>query len=372
MQMRILAAAALLSAAPALHAYQIIEGRYKVEVSPGVFQDQLVVRCDDGHTLTVSWDTKLAEACGEGLMGERVARPAKAPQQAPLQALEAPADTEAAAPAGHAAAQRTGGLFDEAAQREAMLAQIRTQFGPVPERYIEFKPGPDGLSMRLLPPLNEIVRKYEACRRARDPGMQCAALRDAAIAKLGESTAPAAHTAAPGKAARMSAAAKPAVKAEAAPLPATNPEPDTVAAHAAAKADTDAATARTEAAPAEPIQAAASSAPAAAAAVSTAKTEPMPVDRAAMEQKIAQEHVVCMRLKPRFECEQARKAALAALDKPKTVKPAKPARQAKAQPAAAPAAANPPPAKPRPSQVAEVLAEPGSTPASKVAAAPAQ
>jgi hypothetical protein len=380
MQMRILAAAALLCAAPALQAYQIIEGRYKVEVSPGVFQDQLVVRCDDGHTLTVSWDTKLAQACGEGLMGERVARAAKPPHPAPLQALEAPADTAAPAPAAQPAAPPAGGLFDETAQREAMLAQIRAQFGPVPERYIEFKPGPDGLTMRMLPPLNEIVRKYEKCRRAREPGVQCGAMRDQAIAKLGEAAAPG-TAAAPAKAARNAATAKPAPHADAT-VPAASAEPAGAApAAATARAATeaasgqaaaDAAMQKADTTQAEPARAAAAAGVQAAAPVPP-KSDPMPMDRAAMEQRIAEEHVVCMRLKPRFECEQARKAALAALDKPKTAKPAKPARQVKAQPAAVPAGAvtQPPTTTTRATPGAEPAAEPATAPARKVAAAPA-
>ena len=59
-----------------------------------------------------------------------------------------------------------------------------------------------------------------------------------------------------------------------------------------------------------------------------------------MEQKIAEAHIVCMRLKPKFECEQARARAIGALDRPKPGKPARPAKQAKApapQVAAAPA-----------------------------------
>ena len=46
---RAVVASALLLASGGLHAYQIIEGRYRVEVSPGTYEDQLVVRCDDGR-----------------------------------------------------------------------------------------------------------------------------------------------------------------------------------------------------------------------------------------------------------------------------------------------------------------------------------
>ena len=82
MHTRILVAVALAFASHALLAYQIVEGRYRVETSPGVFEDQLVVRCDDGRTLTVPWETRLAETCGEGLMGERVGKPGKSPAAA--------------------------------------------------------------------------------------------------------------------------------------------------------------------------------------------------------------------------------------------------------------------------------------------------
>ena len=46
-----------------------------------------------------------------------------------------------------------------------------------------------------------------------------------------------------------------------------------------------------------------------------------PADRAGYEQKIAADYALCMRAKPKFECESARAAALKALDtptKPKT------------------------------------------------------
>lgn len=346
MQLRILAAAGLLCAAPALHAYQIVEGKYRVETAPGVFEDQLVVRCDDGRTLTVSWDTKLAEICGEGLMGERVGKsgkavPAPAGARSDAAAAEAPAAQATATPAPPAPVS----LFDDAGQREAMLAQFRAQFGPVPDRYIEFKPGPDGLSMRLLPPLNEIVRKYETCRRAREPGAQCGAVRDQAIAKLSDTDTPAladAPAVAPRTKSGKSAAAKPAAKADAPDPKAENPAAAADAAMGApepaakAPAEIGAATAKTDT-PAAPDAAA----PGPAAEVKAATPAPKPMDRAAREQRIAEDHAVCMRLKPRFECEQARARALGALDKPKAGKPAKqPAKHAKgasAQVAAAPA-----------------------------------
>ncbi len=362
MSTRILFATTLLLAAPALHAYQIVEGRYRVETSPGVYEDQLVVRCDDGRTLKVAWETRLAEACGEGLMGERLGKTARpAPASAAEVVESAPAAEAAAAPAGGApaaAAVPTGPLFDEASQREAMLAQLRAQFGNVPERYIEFKPGADGLSMRLLPPLNEIVRKYEACRRAREPGAQCAAVRDQAVAKLND--APAAATAAPAhaaKPAKAAAAPKAPAKPEAAPVkadaPAAKPEAATAQPDAAAPAEPQPAAAQAPAAEAstavegnQPHLVAEPQAAAAARPLPEAAPRPAPaaaqapLDRPAREQKIAEEHAVCMRLKPKFECEQARARALGALDRPaKAAKPSKPAREAKAGAASQVAAA---------------------------------
>jgi len=74
----------------------------------------------------------------------------------------------------------------------------------------------------------------------------------------------------------------------------------------------------------QPLQAA----PAAAAA------EPPPAQpseaeaRAASEQKVNQDYMACLRAKPKFDCDQARTKAMAALDKPKTQKARKPAPKA--------------------------------------------
>jgi hypothetical protein len=358
MVMRILVAVGLTLAAPALLAYQIVEGRYRVETSPGVFEDQLVVRCDDGRTLTLPWETRLAEACGEGLMGERVGKASKAtPPAAPVEAAAVTTPDDAAAePAVVPAAPTTSSLVDEAAQREAMLTQLRAQLGDIPDRYVEFKPGPDGLSMRLLPPLNEIIKKYEACRRAREPGAQCAAVRDQAIAKL-KDAAPTTETAAapaaaagakPGKpaapkasAARGDAGETQATKATAAKGEAN--EPHAPKSSAAAASD-DAAVAAATPAVSQP-----GAADAKAQAPAVAAVQPAP-DRAGKEQKIAEDHALCLRLKPKFECDQARARALGVLDRPKAVKPARavPAKQARHAPTPAPAA----PASPAESKVA--------------------
>ena len=69
-----LAAAAMALAGADLMAYEIVGSHYHVEVEPNKFIDQLVLRCEDGHKITVPWQSKLADACGEDLMGN-VTRP---------------------------------------------------------------------------------------------------------------------------------------------------------------------------------------------------------------------------------------------------------------------------------------------------------
>ncbi len=339
-------------------AYQIVEGRYRVETAPGTYQDQLVVRCDDGRLLTVVWETKLAEACGEGLMGGPAPKSSKAtpPATAEEQVLVAvPAPAAAAGSGTPTAGPAT--LLDDDSQKRAMLAQIRAQFGDVPERYVEFKPGAGGLSMRLLPPLNEIVKKYEVCRRNRDARAECAAERDRAIAKLSDQPAQAAavnRTPAKPKS-EPKTASKAAAPAAAESHPAETPAP----AKAAASESSDAASSPSMPSAAAPA-ASTATAPAAPAASSAPHATPAAsgvVDRAAAEQKIAEEHAWCMRAKPKFECEQARARALAELDHP--AKPVK-AKRSDKQAAAAPAGAVTPAAPARPVTV--------SAPAGPVAA----
>lgn len=310
----LLLASALLPVSSDLRAYQIIEGRYRVEVSPGVFEDQLVVRCDDGRTLTVTWETKLAEACGESLMGgpapkgaRAAAGPAPKAPQSPQAAPEAKT-----APEPPAAAAVPAGLLDEQSQKDAMLAQVRAQFGDVPERYVEFKPGPDGLSMRFLPPLSDILKKYEVCRKVRETRADCAADRDKAIAKLSGAPPPAAaatEKAAAGTEKALSNADRAAADDEKSP-----PPPVKAAAPRETPAPAPAAASPQAPAPAQPDAAAAAAA-----------------DRATAEQKILEDYTWCMRAKPKFECEQARAKALSALDKPKpAAKPKRPPKQAAA------------------------------------------
>ncbi|HEY7760212.1 MAG TPA: hypothetical protein VIA64_12415 [Burkholderiales bacterium] len=338
-----------------LHAYQIIEGRYRVEVSPGVFEDQLVVRCDDGRTLTVRWETKLAEACGENLMGGPAPKAARAAPASPApKAVQSPqADPQPkTAPEPTPAVATPAGLFDEQSQKEAMLTQVRAQFGDVPERYIEFKPGADGLSMRFLPPLSDILKKYELCRKVRETRADCGADRDRAIAKLSGSTPPAVagsdkRAAAGTEIPAAAGAGKPAAAGAEKPAAARNDKPTAPAANAAAAPETPtpppadkpvvagsdkpATPAPKAVAPGEPSTPTNTSPEARPAPVQPDAASAAASDRAVAEQKIAEEYTWCMRAKPRFECEQARAKALSALDKPKpAAKPKRPAKQAAA------------------------------------------
>ena len=289
-----LAAAALSLASGALHAYQIIEGRYRVEIAPGVLQDQLVVRCDDGRTLTVPWETKLAEACREGLMGEPLPKaaaksrpPAAAANTSPVHDGAKPAP---AAPVSAQADPAPASLLDPQAQQDAMLTQVRAQFGNVPEQYIEFKPGADGLSMRFLPPLSDILRKYETCRRARDLSADCGGERDRALARLSDAPSP--------------------------PLAVKPEKPHTVARkHLPTAAESSRSNAPAAALPG----------PATPAVQAPAPATP---DRAVAEQKIGEDYAWCMRAKPKFECEQARARALGEIDRVKGGKAKRPDRQA--------------------------------------------
>jgi hypothetical protein len=148
----LLAAGALTLASSNLLAYQILESRFHVEVAPNKYVDQLVLRCEDGRQVTVPWQSKLAESCGEDLMGNVTAPPPKA----------------AAVP------------IDEQ-QKQAMLEQLRSQYGNISEKQVEFISGPGGLSTRFKPPIVEVLKKYESCRKvlkATAPGSATKPWRD--------------------------------------------------------------------------------------------------------------------------------------------------------------------------------------------------
>jgi hypothetical protein len=317
---RLLAIAALALASGTACAYEIIESRYRVEIAPGKFQDQLVLKCDNGRTVTVPWDAKLYEACGEDL----VARPARA------------------------------GNTDEVAQdrqKEVMMSRVREQYGNIDERYVQFQSGPAGVSMQFQGPIRDILKRYEICRKQNKNSPACVAERDQAMAALASPEANAA--AQPSAQAAVAAAAAPEAKPALETKPAAKskksagkPKPQTQAKTPAkpdAPAEEPAAPGKhvAETAPAQPPSkpAAGPAAPAepaaAVAAVEAAPAKPMPQPVAmeapaatppseaqlSAEQKIAQDYAWCMRAKPKFECEQARARAQAALAKPKAAKP---------------------------------------------------
>jgi len=326
----LLVAGALALSGGNLLAYQIVESRFHVEVAPDKFVDQLVLRCEDGRQITVPWQSKLAESCGEDLMGNVTLPLAKGDA--------APNDEE---------------------QKPAMLEQLRSQYGNISEKQVEFISTPAGISTRFKPPIVEVLKKYEGCRKALKDKSYCAAERDKALARLAdpkatpaaarapESTETAAVESAPATqapdASARQATAGPAAKeatlqpAASAPAPTAAPPKATRAAATstetgrkhtqAAPVPRDAtpkpaeAAEQTETAP-QPPQAA----PAAAAAPEAPPAQSSEAEaRAAAEQKVNQDYMACLRAKPKFECDQARTKAMATLDKPKSQKARKPA-----------------------------------------------
>ena len=365
----LLVTGALTLASSNLMAYQILESRFHVEVAPNKYVDQLVLRCEDGRQITVPWQSKLAESCGEDLMGNVTVPPAKA-----------------------------GSTPIDEQQKQAMLEQLRAQYGNISEKQVEFISGPSGLSTRFKPPIVEVLKKYESCRKALKDKSYCAGERDKALARLADpKPAPAAGPAPEPSESTLREPAVPAVAAstpEAAsrsPAPGSAPQqakaqtaaslpeapsrsPAPTAAPQQAKSQSAVAVSeapsRSPAPTATPQQAKSQSAvsvpeapsrtPASAAAPQQAMSQttaptsppteatPQPaasapaVDaqaaqpseaelRAAAEQKINQDYMACMRAKPKFDCDQARTKSMAALDKPKVVKPRKAAAGPQAQ-----------------------------------------
>jgi hypothetical protein len=333
----LLVAGALALASGNLLAYQIVESRFHVEVAPNKFVDQLVLRCEDGRQVTVPWQSKLAESCGEDLMGNVTLPP---PSSAPI---------------------------DEQ-QKQAMLEQLRSQYGNISEKQVEFISTPAGISTRFKPPIVEVLKKYESCRKALKDKSYCAGERDKALARLADpkptasarppespetaalepvpaATVPEASARQPGtgsapKEATLQAAASTPAPTEATPKPTRaapmSKEPTRKPAQAMAVATeptpkpTQTAPASAEATP-KPTQAAASTEatpnPTQAAPVAPAAAEPPPAQpseaelRAAAEQKVNQDYMACLRAKPKFDCDQGRTKAMTALDKPKSQKP---------------------------------------------------
>jgi hypothetical protein len=325
----LLAIAALALASGAACAYEIIESRYRVEVAPGKFQDQLVLKCDNGRTVTVPWEAKLYEACGEDLMGRPVknSNPEEVAQDR---------------------------------QKEVMMSRVREQYGNIDERYVQFQSGPAGVSMQFQGPIRDVLKRYEICRKQTKNSPTCVSERDQALAALGEkggapspvpaepspavagkpepkAVADAKPASEPKAVAEAKPSAKPrktASKAKPAPPAAVLAEPAGDEGGVPVKQVTEAAPPQPGAKPAPLAVTPAAEAPVAApvvvAAPGSVSTTPAEGQAAAVpavapmspEQKIAEDYAWCMRAKPKFECEQARAKARSALNKPKPAKPA--------------------------------------------------
>ncbi len=188
------------------------------------------------------------------------------------------------------------------------MSRVREQYGNVDERHVKVDPGLGNAEAHFSPPMREILKRYELCRKNTKGSPSCAAERNQAMAALSGPPAAAEPAAEQGAVeAQPAVKAKPAAKhKQAAAKPAGKPDP-APAEHVDAEAmpvKAEAAAMQTEVQPAPPA-----TKPEAAAPV----TAP---DRAAREQKIAGDFAACMRAKPKFECESARAAALKALDEP--------------------------------------------------------
>jgi hypothetical protein len=269
-----------LVAGPA-QAYVILESKYHVEVSPGVFEDQLVLKCDNGRKLTVPWEARLSEACGE---------------------VQVPKSAQGAEP------QDLG----QERRKELIMSRAREPFGNIDERHLQVDGAPGSADAHFSPEMRAILKRYEICRKETKGSPACAAERDRALAALaGPSSAP---------------AAQPAAEPQAGPpQPGSKGKPGAREKQAAENGN---AAAGLTTKPEQPAAAAAKPEPATTTGPEVAPAAPA-VDRAAAEQKIAEDYAWCMRAKPKFECETARASALKALDAP--VKP-----KAKSKPAKAP------------------------------------
>jgi hypothetical protein len=324
-------AGAMALASGDLLAFRILESRYHVEVGPDKYIDQLVLRCDDGHTVTVPWQSQLAESCGEDLMGN----------------VTLPAATADAV------------LVDEQ-QKQTMLAQLRSQYGNISEKQVEFISGPSGLSTRFKPPMVAVLKSYESCRKTHKDKTFCAGERDSAMAQLADAKPADAKPTAAGPTPAKSAAADTAgpvaaeavmpASSEAAASKTATQTPSKTARHTTSKA---AARTPSKVATPTPTEAVVPASPEAATPAPAQAVTPVPTEsvrtaraqtaapaagaqpaqppsqseaRAAAEQKIADDYASCMRAKPKFECEQSRSKAISALD---GAKPGKPQRQNK-------------------------------------------
>jgi hypothetical protein len=283
-------------------AYVILESKYRVEVKPGVFEDQLVLKCDNGKKITVPWEARLSEVCGEVDIPRAVAGAAAA----------APRDNPDEQP------------DSRERQKEIMMSRVREQFGDIDERHVTVESGLGGAEPHFSPQMREILKRYELCRKNTKGSPTCATERNQAMAALSAPAAGSGTAAVQSTGLESQPAApvkgKPAAKRkQAAAKPAAKP-----AATSAAPANPETAPVNPESQPMQPAMPApppANGEPAAmpvAAAVPAAAAPAL--DRAAREEKIAQDYASCMRAKPKFECETARAAAIRALDAPAKAK----------------------------------------------------
>ncbi len=293
--------AIVLIAAPA-HGYRIVEGKYRVEVAPDVFQDQLVVRCDDGRQLTLPWETDLRRACGENLLGSSEPPDAKPERDR----------SESAKPRMASSVTDFTSSFE--IQKRMHLTRLRVQFGEVPEELVSFHQGPEGISPRYAPALAEVLDEFEACRSTR--GTDCVAVRNASYARLRARASSPAGGGAPrpvaGKDAMPGADPLRQVRRSVEPrivqsAPAPQPIRQAAATHQVRPTLSGAST------PLDRPQNAL--APSTTVPHSGGSTLSAAQQRTTAERAIAKRYRQCMREKPKYECEQARARALAELKK---------------------------------------------------------
>ena len=321
-----LAAAAMALASGNLLAYEIVGSHYHVEVEPNKFIDQLILRCEDGHRITVPWQSNLADACGEDLMGN-VSR--SRPKANPPHAGEP--------------------------QKPATSKQPQSHTDDSPEPDVQATLAPVEATPHISPATADILKQYEVCRRTHKDKSACASERDRAMASLAgaKPTDPAAPSSSPVPVKSVDAAP---VRDASAPPPSVEaaqpPRPDRATQAPAASQPTSPVTAEPPApavthpatqpiaseelvAGTPPSASSAAPAPATTPAVPASEAE----RRAAAEKKISDDYATCMRKKPKLECDKARAKALADLDHPKPAKPAHPQKRAAADGTARPLAA---------------------------------
>ena len=326
-----LAAAAMALVSGNVMSYEIIGSHYHVEVEPNKFIDQLVLRCEDGHEITVPWQSKLADACGEDLMGNVTrTRP------------------------------KTGATHAGQQQKPATPKQPQSHNDNPPEQDVAVTSGATEPTTHFTPAMADILKKYEVCRRTHKDKSFCASERDRAMASLPDAkpadpTAPSpAQTpakepaSAPAKEASAAAGSadatrqprtEPATRAPAASQPAAPPAPPVASGQPAAGEKQLAAPPVTSE---QPMPAAAATPPSGGAPTPDATPAPTQSEaerRAAAEKKISDDYAACMRNRPKLECEKARAKALADLERGKPAKPPHPQKRASTDAGAHPLAA---------------------------------